>query len=139
MDRWEAGGEVGLSDSREAVRNGAEAKAMLIVHVHVHAKAESVADFRQTKLGLQRTLGAGHVSPLGLEMNLGPKAGHPAFLSVKLRLKRLDSRAELLFATNLMRKAVPEPSTRSVISEFGIDTRPPLVGGQSHFHRRLIQ
>jgi hypothetical protein len=50
MDRWEVGGEVGLSDSREAVRNGAEAKPMLIVHVHVHAKPESVENFRQTNL-----------------------------------------------------------------------------------------
>jgi len=46
---------------------------MLIVHVHVHVKPESVADFRQTKLGLKRTLCAGHVSPCGLEMNFGRK------------------------------------------------------------------
>lgn len=52
---------------------------MLIVHVHVHVKPKSVADFRPAKLGLKRTLCAGHVFPCGLEMNYGPKAGHPAF------------------------------------------------------------
>ena len=30
---------------RIAIRYGAEAKPMLIVHVHVHVKPESVADF----------------------------------------------------------------------------------------------
>jgi hypothetical protein len=47
---WEAGGEVGLSDSIEAVRYGTEAKPMLIVHVHVRVKPESVADFRKATL-----------------------------------------------------------------------------------------